>query len=418
MKHSSMDDTSSSQRPSSYDNGRLFPEDDPLAKIKVVGVGGGGQNAINRMIEAGLGGVEFIAINTDGQALQLSNAAIRLRIGSTVTKGLGAGGDPSQGAKAAEESRADLKAALEDSDMVFITAGIGGGTGTGAAPVIAQIAQELGALTVAVVTKPFQFEGARRARVAEAGIKTLSEFVDTMIVIQNDRLLRLADRQVTLENAFKMADDILRQGIQGISELITVPGMINMDFADVRTIMSKGGAALMAVGSATGDERALVAAQQAITSPLLDIDINGARGVLFNVRGGPDLSLYEVNQAAELIHQNAAQDANIIFGAVIDERMKDKVQITVIATGFELNEKTGVAAPVVTRVNRPQSEIREQPRESVRPNPISQPQPQPQPVPQQQPAPQPQRSLNNDPIDLPPFLRRPKGPGKGPFSKG
>ncbi|MCE5257612.1 MAG: cell division protein FtsZ [Chloroflexi bacterium] len=415
MKHSSMDDQSP-RGLSAYDNGFLFPEDDALAKIKVVGVGGGGQNAINRMIEAGLGGVEFIAINTDGQALQLSNAAIRLRIGSAVTRGLGAGGDPAQGAKAAEESRNDLKAALEDADMVFITAGIGGGTGTGAAPVIAQIAQELGALTVAVVTRPFQFEGARRARVADAGIKTLSEFVDTMIVIQNDRLLRLADRQVTLENAFKMADDILRQGIQGISELITVPGMINMDFADVRAIMSKGGAALMAVGSATGDERALVAAQQAITSPLLDIDINGAKGVLFNVSGGPDLSLFEVNQAAELIHQNAAQDANIIFGAVIDERMKDKVQITVIATGFEMGEKSGITAPAATRVSRPMVEQREQPREIVR-SPATQPQPQPQAVPQPQPAQQPQRNLGSDSNDLPPFLRRSKGSGKGPFSK-
>lgn len=416
MKNSSMNDLSS--RLPAYEGGRLFPEDDPLAKIKVVGVGGGGQNAINRMIEAGLGGVEFIAVNTDGQALQMSNAAIRLRIGTTVTRGLGAGGDPAQGAKAAEESRADLKAALEDADMVFITAGIGGGTGTGAAPIIAQISQEIGALTVAVVTRPFGFEGSRRARQAETGIKTLSEFVDTMIVIQNDRLLRLADRQVSLENAFKMADDILRQGIQGISELITVPGMINMDFADVRTIMYKGGAALMAVGSATGEERALVAAQQAMSSPLLDIDINGAKGVLFNVRGGPDLTLYEINQAAELIHQSAAQDANIIFGAIVDERMKDKVQITVIATGFEYNERSGVV-PAQTRSVRPE-ERRERPQETVRTVPsiqqAAQPQPPEQPTPElQQPT---RRSLSNDPLDLPPFLRRPKGPGKGQPTRG
>jgi len=399
-------------QPSGYENGRLFPEEDPLAKIKVVGVGGGGQNAINRMIEAGLGGVEFIAVNTDGQALQMSNASVRLRIGSAVTRGLGAGGDPTQGAKAAEESRADLKEALGDADMVFITAGIGGGTGTGAAPVIASIAQELGALTVAVVTRPFEFEGSRRARVADGGIKTLVEHVDTMIIIQNDRLLQLADRQVTLENAFKMADDILRQGIQGISELITVPGLINMDFADVRAIMTKGGAALMSVGSATGDERALVAAQQAITSPLLDIDINGANGVLFNVRGGPDLSLFEVNQAAELIHQNASPEANIIFGAVIDERMKDKVQITVIATGFEVSNRTGISAPAQQqRVIRPNPVV--QPKEPVYERPVPSPAPaEPVAPPPAEPEPVQPRTFNNDPIELPAFLRR-KSSDKG-----
>lgn len=416
MKSSSMDDISASRRSSQYNlGGRLVPEDDPLAKIKVVGVGGGGQNAINRMIEAGLGGVEFIAINTDGQALQLSNASVRLRIGNSITKGLGAGGDPAQGAKAAEESRNELKDVLADADMIFITAGIGGGTGTGAAPIVAQIAQELGALTVAVVTKPFSFEGTRRTRIADTGIKTLSEHVDTMIVIQNDHLLQMADRQVTLEDAFRKADDILRQGIQGISELITVPGLINMDFADVRTIMSKGGSALMAVGSATGEGRALVAAQQAITSQLLDINIVGAKGVLFNVRGGPDLSLFEVNQAAELIQQSAAPEANIIFGAVIDERMKEKIQITVIATGFDMEGHAGAAAAATIRPRRVEEQS-ERPRDPVRTVQPAQPQPQQQPQPQ--PA-TPQRGFNNVDVDLPSFLRRPKTPGKGqPPTKG
>ena len=315
-----------------------------LARIKVVGVGGGGSNAVNRMIEAGLGGVEFIAVNTDAQALALSNAPIRVRIGDQLTRGLGSGGDPTIGAKAAEESQEELRSILEDADMVFITAGLGGGTGTGASPIIAQISRDLGALTVAVVTKPFSFEGVHRAKVAEEGLKKLKDQVDTLISIQNDRLLQLVDRHAPLQEAFLVADDILRQGIQGISELITVPGLINMDFADVRAVMTDGGAALMAVGRASGEERALAAAQQAITSPLLDITISGARGVLFNVKGGPDLSLFEVNQAAELIRQTAAPDANIIFGAVIDEDMHEEIQITVIATGFELDEHASVTS--------------------------------------------------------------------------
>jgi cell division protein FtsZ len=362
------------------------------------------------MIEAGLGGVEFIAINTDGQALQMSNASIRLRIGGAITKGLGAGGDPAQGAKAAEESRAELKEVLSDADMIFITAGIGGGTGTGAAPIVAQIAQELGALTVAVVTKPFSFEGSRRTRVADAGIKTLSEHVDTMIVIQNDHLLQMADRQVSLENAFRKADDILRQGIQGISELITVPGLINMDFADVRAIMTKGGSALMAVGSATGDGRALVAAQQAITSALLDINIVGAKGVLFNVRGGPDLSLFEVNQAAELIQQSAAPEANIIFGAVIDERMKEAIQITVIATGFEMENHAGAAAAATIRPRRIEEQV-ERPRDPVRTVLPLQPQQQQQQQSQQPQTTAPQRGFTSGDVDLPIFLRKPASPG-------
>jgi cell division protein FtsZ len=315
---------------------------DTLAKIKVIGVGGGGSNAVNRMIEAGLGGVDFIAVNTDAQALMLSNAPVRVRVGSDLTRGLGSGGDPTMGGKAAEESRDELRSVMEGADMVFVTAGMGGGTGTGASPIIAQIAQEMGALTVAVVTKPFGFEGARRAKSAEDGMQKLQSHVDTLIAIQNDRLLQLVDRNAPLQKAFLVADDILRQGIQGISELITVPGLINMDFADVKAVMTDGGAALMAVGRASGEERALAAAQQAITSPLLDITISGAKGVLFNVKGGPDLSLFEVNQAAELIRQTAAPEANIIFGAVIDEQLKDHIQITVIATGFELDSKSRV----------------------------------------------------------------------------
>ena len=308
------------------------------ARIKVVGVGGGGSNAVNRMIDAGLGGVEFIAVNTDAQALALSNAPIRVRIGSAITRGLGSGGDPAIGAKAAEESREELRSVLEDADMVFITAGFGGGTGTGASPIVAEISRELGALTVAVVTKPFGFEGIRRAKTSEDGLLELKDQVDTLITIQNDRLLELVDRHAPLQQAFFVADDILRQGIQGISDLITVSGLINMDFNDVRAIMSDGGAALMTIGQASGEDRALAAAQQAITSPLLDITISGAKGVLFNVKGGNDLSLFEVNQAAELIRQTASSEANIIFGAVIDEQLDDQIQITVIATGFDLGE--------------------------------------------------------------------------------
>ncbi|MHB1295476.1 MAG: cell division protein FtsZ [Anaerolineae bacterium] len=312
------------------------------AAIKVVGVGGGGSNAVNRMIDAGLTGVEFIAVNTDTQALTRSQAPVRLCIGGQTTRGLGSGGDPSVGAKAAGESREELREILSGSDMVFVTAGIGGGTGTGAAPAVAQIARELGALTVAIVTRPFSFEGSRRGQLADEGIMKLSAQVDTLIVVRNDRLLEIVDRRAPIREAFLLADDMLRQGIQGISELITLPGLINMDFADVRAIMTNGGAALMAVGRATGNDRALTATQQAISSPLLDITISGANGVLFNVKGGDDLTLYEVNQAAELIRQTASPDANIIFGATIDEHMRDQVQVTVVATGFELDSHAQV----------------------------------------------------------------------------
>ncbi|MEE8121278.1 MAG: cell division protein FtsZ, partial [Anaerolineales bacterium] len=298
-----------------------IPQTESFARIKVVGIGGGGSNAVNRMIEEGLAGIEFIAVNTDAQALLLSNATTRVRIGDKLTRGLGAGGNPEVGKSAAEESAEDLYEVLKGSDMVFIAAAIGRGTGTGAAPIIAQIAREIGALTIGVVTRPFTFEGGRRAQAAESGIEQLKEKVDTLIVIPNDRLLQIADKKASLHDAFKIADDVLHQGIQGISELITVPGLINLDFADVRTIMSEGGAALMAVGRASGEDRSRVAAEQAISSHLLDITIDGARGILFNVTGGHELSLYEVNQAAAIIKETAHPDVNLIFGAVIDPSM-------------------------------------------------------------------------------------------------
>ena len=310
-------------------------QSEAFALIKVIGVGGGGTNAVNRMIEEGIQGVEFIAVNTDAQALLLSKAQTRVRIGDKLTRGLGAGGNPEVGRKSAEESVEDLYNVLKGSDMVFITAGLGGGTGTGAAPIVAQVARDVGALTIGVVTRPFSFEGGKRMTSAEEGMAKLKEHADTLIVIPNDRLLQIVEKKSSLQDSFRMADDVLRQGIQGISELITVPGLINLDFADVRTIMSEGGAALMAVGSASGEDRARVAAEQAISSKLLDITIDGARGVLFNVTGGPGLTLYEVNQAAAIIRETSHPDVNLIFGAVIDQNMTDEIRITVIATGFE-----------------------------------------------------------------------------------
>lgn len=308
------------------------------ALIRVVGVGGGGSNAVNRMIEEQIGGVDFIAINTDIQALNKSLASQRMAIGERTTRGLGSGGNPEVGNKAAEESLEELHLALRGSDMVFVTAGMGGGTGTGAAPLVAKVAREEGALTIGVVTKPFMFEGTHRSKMAEAGIERLKEHVDTLIIIPNDKLLGMADKRISLMDSFRMADDVLRQGIQGISELITVPGLINLDFADVKTIMSLGGAALMAVGHGTGEDRAQVAAEKALASQLLDVTIDGAQGVLFNVTGGPDLSLFEINQAAALIRDTCHPDVNLIFGAVIDDDMGDEVRITVIATGFDHNE--------------------------------------------------------------------------------
>ncbi|HEC33864.1 MAG TPA: cell division protein FtsZ [Chloroflexi bacterium] len=321
------------------------PQVENFAQIRVIGIGGGGSNAVNRMIEEGIAGVGFIAVNTDAQALMLSDASERVRIGDKLTRGLGVGGDPEMGRKAAEESVDELYEVLRGSDMVFITAGMGGGTGTGAAPVIAKIAREMDALTIGVVTRPFAFEGKKRADVAAFGIEALKEEVDTLIVIPNDRLLEIVEKRVSLQDAFRLADDVLRQGIQGISELITVPGLINLDFADVRAVMSEGGAALMAVGRASGENRAVEAAQQAISSRLLDITIDGARGILFNVTGGSNLSLYEVNEAASIIKETAHPDVNLIFGAVIDEAMGDEIRITVIATGFD----GGQTRPRVTR---------------------------------------------------------------------
>ncbi len=311
------------------------PEVEGSALIRVVGVGGGGSNAVDRMVEEDIGGVDFFALNTDGQALMRSKASKTMRLGEKVTRGLGAGGNPDIGRKAGEESIDELQTLLHGSDMVFITAGMGGGTGTGATPIVAKVARDVGALTIGVVTRPFTFEGAQRARVAEAGIEKLKENVDTLIVIPNDRLLEMGDKRSSLLQSFRMADDVLRQGIQGISELITVPGLINLDFADVKSIMSVGGAALMAVGHGTGEDRARIAAEQALSSRLLDVTIDGAKGILFNVTGGEDLSLYEINQAASIIRETAHPDANMIFGAVIDDSMDDEVRITVIATGFE-----------------------------------------------------------------------------------
>jgi cell division protein FtsZ len=405
-----------------------LPLGDNFATIKVVGIGGGGGNAVNRMIEEGLGGVEFIAINTDAQSLLLSKAKTRVRIGEKLTRGLGAGGNPDVGRKAAEESADELYEVLRGADMVFITSGMGGGTGTGGAPVVAQVAKELGALTIGVVTKPFTFEGSRRIQSAESGIEALKSQVDTLIVIPNDRLLQIVDKRASLQDAFGMADDVLRQGIQGISELITVPGLINLDFADVRTIMSEGGAALMAVGRASGEDRCRRAAEEAISSSLLDVTIDGARGILFNVTGGPNMSLFEVNEAAGIIKETAHPDVNLIFGAVIDENMGDEIRITVIATGFE-QSRVAPRRPV-----NPREQVRGgQNVQQQRPAPRQQYQQAPQPEPamiepdveqpavpaprqEQQPPQQPStrkveeeftsRVYDTNDLDIPAFLRR------------
>jgi cell division protein FtsZ len=306
-----------------------------FANIKVIGVGGGGNNAVNRMIISGLKGVEFIAVNTDAQALQLTQTLNKVQIGAKLTKGLGAGGNPEIGQKAAEESKEELNQILKGADMVFVTAGMGGGTGTGAAPVIAEVAKELGVLTVGVVTKPFTFEGRKRMNQAETGIQNLKEKVDTLITIPNDRLLQVIDKHTSIVEAFRIADDVLRQGVQGISDLIAVPGLINLDFADVKTIMKDTGSALMGIGVAKGENRAAEAAKVAISSPLLETTVEGAKGVLLNITGGTSLTLFEVNGAAEIIFQAADPEAKIIFGAVIEENMEEEVRVTVIATGFD-----------------------------------------------------------------------------------
>jgi len=305
-----------------------------LAVIKVVGIGGGGTNAVNRMVDAGLSGVEFIAVNTDAQALLMCDADVKIHIGAKVTRGLGAGADPAVGQAAAHESRDELKEALKGADMVFITAGEGGGTGTGGAPILAELARELETLTVGVVTRPFAFEGRVRAENAERGIDSLRDRVDTLIVIENDRLLQVVEKKTSIVEAFRMADDILRQGVQGITDLVTVPGLVNLDFADVRTIMRDAGSALMGIGVASGESRAAEAARTAVSSPLLEASIEGATGILLNITGPKDIGLFEVNEAAEVVTGAADQNANVIFGAVIDESLKDEVRVTVIATGF------------------------------------------------------------------------------------
>jgi len=306
-----------------------------LAVIKVVGIGGGGVNAVNRMIEEGLKGVEFIAINTDAQALLMSDADVKLDVGRELTRGLGAGANPDVGYKAAEDHREEIEEVLKGADMVFVTAGEGGGTGTGGAPVVAQVARSLGALTIGVVTRPFGFEGKRRAAQADAGIERLRSEVDTLIVIPNDRLLSISDRHVSVLDAFKAADQVLLSGVQGITDLITTPGLINLDFADVKSVMSGAGSALMGIGSSRGDDRAVAAAEMAISSPLLEASIDGAHGVLLSIQGGSDLGLFEINEAAQLVANSAAPDANIIFGAVIDDALGDEVRVTVIAAGFD-----------------------------------------------------------------------------------
>jgi len=360
-----------------------------FARIKVIGVGGGGQNAVNRMIEEGLNGVEFISINTDAQALMLAESPQRLRIGEKLTKGLGSGGNPEVGQRAGEESREDIKEVVDGADMVFVTAGMGGGTGSGAAPIVAAAARETGALTIGVVTKPFSFEGSQRRRVAESSLENLAANVDTLIAIPNDRLLQIVDRKVGIKDAFRLADDVLRQGIQGISELITIPGMINLDFADVRSVMLDGGAALMAIGRGSGENGAKEAAEQAIQSALLDVSIEGARSILFNIKGGEDLSLHEVNEAAEIVRASTHPEANIIFGAVIDPDLVDEVHLTVIATGFDMPEEQEDPLEFAQRSYERQPQEQGQQRE---------------PVPVQEDYSQ--RTFNRDNLDIPAFLRR------------
>src|SRR3954463_7474210 len=323
----------------------LRSDSENFALIRVIGVGGGGSNAVNRMIRAELMGVEFIAVNTDAQALLQSDAPHKIRVGDKITRGLGAGGDPGIGQRAAEEDAEKIYEALKDSDMVFITAGLGGGTGSGAAPVIAEVAKDLGALTIGVVTKPFSFEGNRRKLIAEKAAEELKAKVDTLITIPNDRLRDVVQKNTSILDAFRVVDDVLRQGVQGISDIITVPGLINLDFADVRTIMRDAGSALMGIGRASGENRAVVAAQQAIASPLLEVSIAGAQGILFNITGSSNLSLYEVTEAAEEIRANADPEANIIFGTSFNERLGDEVMITVIATGFDANKRRDAVRP-------------------------------------------------------------------------
>ncbi len=364
-----------------------------FTEVKIIGVGGGGNNAVNRMIEAGVQGVEFIAVNTDAQALAMSNALKKIAIGGRANRGLGAGGDPSVGERAAEISADLLQEAIAGADMVFVTAGMGGGTGTGASPVIAEIARKAHALTVGVVTTPFGFEGMRRRRLAEEGVQRLKEKVDALIVIPNDRLMQMADKQMTVVQAFRMADDVLRQGVQGISDLVTITGVINLDFADVRAIMANAGTALMAIGEARGEGRAMAAARAAITSPLLDASIEGARGVLVNVTGGPDLTLAEVTEAANAIAAAVDPAANIIFGAVIHPKAQETFRLTVIATGLPETSQRGRAEPASERLRHP-AELPERDADFPRPRPY--------------PPAEPALDAASD-LDLPAFLRRRRG---------
>ena len=370
-----------------------------LAVIKVVGVGGGGVNAVNRMIEAGLRGVEFIAVNTDAQALLMSDADVKLDIGRELTRGLGAGADPGKGRQAAEDHSDEIEEALRGADMVFVTAGEGGGTGTGAAPIVAKIARSLGALTIGVVTRPFSFEGRRRATQADSGIESLREEVDTLIVIPNDKLLQMTDHQVAILDAFKQADQVLMQGVSGITDLITTPGLINLDFADVKSIMSQAGSALMGIGSARGEDRARAAAEMAISSPLLEASIDGAHGVLLSIAGGSDLGRFEVSAAAQLIEEAAHDEANIIFGTVIDDALGDEVRVTVIAAGFDGGQpQKRVTRPVE---QRPAQQRPAAPAPSASPAP-----PQASPMPGQRPAfSRPADVDDDDELDVPDFMK-------------
>jgi len=378
-----------------------------LAVIKVVGVGGGGVNAVNRMIEAGLRGVEFIAVNTDAQALLMSDADVKLDVGRVLTRGLGAGADPSKGRQAAEDHAEEIEEALKGADMVFVTAGEGGGTGTGAAPIVAKIARSLGALTIGVVTRPFSFEGRRRATQADSGIESLREEVDTLIVIPNDKLLQMTDHQVAILDAFKQADQVLMQGVSGITDLITTPGLINLDFADVKSIMSQAGSALMGIGSARGEDRARAAAEMAISSPLLEASIDGAHGVLLSIAGGSDLGLFEVSAAAQLIEEAAHDEANIIFGTVIDDALGDEVRITVIAAGFDgghpqvrrpfIDDTRGLRAanpPVTTPPAPPVAPLGGQRPAPMTPMHPTRPEPQPRPA-----------RAEDDDLDVPDFMK-------------
>lgn len=404
------------------------PQIETFAKIKVVGVGGGGNSVVNRMIESGVKGVEYIAVNTDAQALHHSNAQTKLAIGKSVSRGLGAGMNPEIGYRAAEESQNEIRNAINGADMVFITAGLGGGTGSGAAPHVAKLARDVGALTVAVVTKPFSFEGAQRKRIADEAYDNLAANVDTIITIPNDRVLQIIDKKTSLVDAFKIVDDVLRQGVQGISELITIPGLINVDFADVKAIMSESGSALMGIGSASGENRAVEAAKQAIASPLLEISIEGAKGILFTITGSADLGMHEVAEAAKVVTGSADDDARVIFGANISEALQDEVIITVVATGFEGNElgsavygtsvvpAAGTWTPPVTKVqSAPAPEVMRKEEKETLPNPLTKrisseesgaaaamPSEikRPEPVSQDEPA------AEEDSIDIPAFIRK------------